>query len=205
MEILDTRAKVYSIHSQAQTAQLAKDNICYLLPNFAKSLHLNVNDILNSIDFDKKVTSSNRYTAYLGNVPYSYSYAYHKALNISENPLIETCLEAVNNCFDDAELNTVLINYYPDGSSKLNFHSDDEVEIVDDSFIFTLSLGHSRNIVFRSLEHKIHIAKVLLEDSSLLLFSKASQHIYQHAILPETGASERISLTFRKLKNKIDS
>ena len=202
MDIIDTRTKVFSIHSLAQTAQLAKDSICYLLPNFAKSLQLNVNDILNSIEFDKQINRSNRRTAYFGNVPYRYSYTYHKAKHTSENPLIESCLDAVNHCFIDAEVNTVLINFYPDGSSKLNFHSDDEAEIADDSFIFTLSFGHSRNIVFRSLKHKKLIAKVLLADSSLLLFSKASQFIYQHAILPETGTSERISLTFRKMKIK---
>ena len=97
---------------------------------------------------------------------------------------------------------TVLVNYYPDGSSKINFHSDDEDDIEDNSFIFTLSFGHSRTIIFRTLERKKHVAKISLKDRSILLFSKASQHLFQHAIQHETGVSERISLTFRKLKDK---
>ena len=216
VEILDTRVKVLSTHTHSQTPKLAKDNICYLLPDFGDSLQLNINDILSSIELDKHITGSNRYTAYYGNLPYSfyhiithiyhlpynYSYAHHEALSLSESPVIKTCLDAVNEVFQHAEVNSVLVNYYPDGSSKINFHSDDEDDIDDNSFIFTLSFGHSRTIIFRTLERKKHVAKISLKDRSILLFSKASQHLFQHAILPETGVSERISLTFRKLKDK---
>ena len=202
VEILDTRVKVLSTHTHSQTPKLAKDNICYLLPDFGDSLQLNINDILSSIELDKHITGSNRYTAYYGNLPYNYSYTHHEALSLSESPVIKTCLDAVNEVFQHAEVNSVLVNYYPDGSSKINFHSDDEDDIDDNSFIFTLSFGHSRTIIFRTLERKKHVAKISLKDRSILLFSKASQHLFQHAILPETGVSERISLTFRKLKDK---
>ena len=97
-------------------------------------------------------------------------------------------------------LYSVLINFYPCGASKLNFHSDDEIEIDDESFIFTLSFGHRRTMAFRSLKHRKHLINVPLNDCSLLLFSKASQHLYQHSILPETGVTERVSLTFRYLR-----
>ena len=63
------------------------------------------------------------------------------------------------NSFIDAKVNSELINYYPNGFSKLNFHSNDEGVIDDDSFIFILSFGHSRNIVIRSREHKITLPR----------------------------------------------
>ena len=171
----------------------------YLIPNFGKSLQLCLTDILNSLTFTEHVAGSCRFTAYYGNTPYNYSYSYHPAANLPENLSIRKCLDCINEFFSDAGLNSVLINYYPCGASKLNFHSDDEIKIDDESFIFTLSYGHRRTMAFRSLNHRKHLINVTLTDCSLLLFSKASQHIYQHSILPETGATGRVSLTFRKL------
>lgn len=124
---------------------------------------------------------------------------HHSPQRISSNHYIELCFNLVIGLFPDAGLNSVLINYYPIGASKLNFHSDDESEICKDSYIFTLSLGHSRNMLFRSVKTKRHLARVTLNDRSLLLFSRASQYSFQHAIPPGTGDQARISLTFRKL------
>ena len=200
VDILSTRVKIISTHTPHLVAQLEKNNIFYLIPNFGKSLQLNLTDILNSLTFTEHVVGSCRFTAYYGNIPYNYSYSFHPTANLTENVSIKKCLDYINELFSDARLNSVLINYYPCGASKLNFHSDDEIEIDDESFIFTLSYGHRRTMAFRSLNHKKHLINVKLTDCSLLLFSKASQHIYQHSILPETGASERVSLTFRKLR-----
>ena len=202
VDILHTRVKTISTHTPHLIAQLEKDNICYLLPNFGNSLQLKIADVLNSLIFNEHVTGSCRYTAYYGDFPYSYSYSQHPAASLSENPVIKMCLDSVNELFLDAELNSVLVNYYPCGASKLNFHSDNESEIDDKSFIFTLSFGHNRTMAFRSLHYKKHLVNISLNDCSLLFFSKSSQHTYQHAILPDTGVtgSERVSLTFRKIK-----
>lgn len=199
VDILSPRVKIINTHTPHLIAQLEKNNIFYLIPNFGKSLQLSLTDILNSLTFTEHVAGSCRFTAYYGNIPYNYSYSYHPAANLSENLSIRKCLDCINEFFSDAGLNSVLINYYPCGASKLNFHSDDEIKIDDESFIFTLSYGHRRTMAFRSLNHRKHLINVTLTDCSLLLFSKASQHIYQHSILPETGATGRVSLTFRKL------
>ena len=200
MDILSTRVKIISTHTPNLVAQLEKNNIFYLIPNFGKSMRLSLTGILNSLTFTEHVVGSSRHTAYYGNIPYNYSFSHHPAANLSENVLIKKCLDCLNELFSDARLNSVLINFYPCGASKLNFHSDDEIEIADESFIFTLSFGHRRTMAFRSLNHRKHLIKVSLNDCSLLMFSKASQHLYQHSILPETGATERVSLTFRSLR-----
>ena len=85
------------------------------------------------------------------------------------------------------------------------FHSDDEADISNDSYIFTLSIGALREMTFRTKHNKKHLLKLALPQGSLICFSKYSQSFFEHAILEleddrlgPTGP--RISFTFRKIR-----
>ena len=170
------------------------------MPSISLTLKLDLDDILNSLPLLQMPYSSKRSTAYFGPRSYSYANTTHTPQPVSSNKYVMHCLNTINMLFSDAELNSVLINYYPTCNSFLSFHSDDEKEICHDSYIFTLSVGSSRCLHFRSTLTKKHLLKITLTNGSLLCFSKASQFMYQHAVLPEPASSgPRLSLTFRKL------
>ena len=83
------------------------------------------------------------------------------------------------------------------------FHADDETDICNDSYIFTLSIGTTREMTFRNIDNKQHLLKLALSHRSLICFSKSSQSLYEHAVLagtPQDITGPRISLTFRKLR-----
>ena len=99
------------------------------------------------------------------------------------------------------ELNSVLVNHYPAGStSYLPEHSDNEVSINPDSHIYTLSLGGSRTLSFRDMSTKVNVVDHVCEHNSLYLMSRHSQNFFSHRIDKSDNAedpAERFSLTFR--------
>ena len=122
---------------------------------------------------------------------------------IAANPLIKSCFDEIDKLFPEAKVNTVLLNYYPDGDATIPFHSDNEPEICRDSFIFTYSIGQTRTLVFRDIDSKKHLCNISLHHNSLIFFTKASQFLYEHSITSQTldctHDKRRISLTFRKI------
>ena len=109
--------------------------------------------------------------------------------------------------FPGVSVNSALINYYPHLNSVLNLHSDDENEIQMNSFIITVSYGTPRKILFATKE-KIPkpIMYVVLNNRSVLIFSRNSQNYFKHGIIADcepTGhqvtESRRVSITFRLL------
>jgi len=84
-------------------------------------------------------------------------------------------------------------------------HKDDEKELDPKSSIASLSLGASRDFVFRHQENKRggkkHAnVKIVLENGSLLLMNSPTNRFWYHS-LPKrkTCKSVRINLTFRKM------
>ena len=178
-------------------------SICFIY-NTLLPTRLTVDDLLNSVKFDNSFKQSKRMTAYFGLKDYAYSNTYHTKQPIAANPLIKSCFDEIDKLFPEAKVNTVLLNYYPDGSATIPFHSDNEPEICQNSFILTLSIGHTRTLVFREIRSKKHLCNITLEHNSLIFFTKASQFLYEHSISSQTldciHDSRRISLTFRKIK-----
>lgn len=96
--------------------------------------------------------------------------------------------------------NNCLLNYYESGDSSMGYHSDSTEELMLGTGVAIVSLGAERSITFRSIadsEEKYHY---LLPSGSLLSMSQEVQHEWKHAILKQTAADGRISLTFRALK-----
>lgn len=105
------------------------------------------------------------------------------------------------------DYNFVLINRYRDGNDYMGEHRDDEEEIDEQIPIASLSLGASRDFLFKHRDCKrkdsrrqIPVVKKVLETGSLLLM-KYPTNVYWYHSLPKRASckSVRINLTFRKM------
>ena len=152
-------------------------------------------------------SSTGRKICYYGDIPYQYGDFHHAATPFKLNPHIFELKTIVNDMFRDIRFNSALINCYPTSKSTISLHSDNECEIVDNSFILTVSFGDARRLCFYNRFKKTHICNVKLVNKSVLLFSRPSQSSFLHGILSQTGSSKtignnmgRISITFRHIK-----
>ena len=82
----------------------------------------------------------------------------------------------------------------------MSWHSDDEAELGSNPVIASLSLGASRDILFRSKSDRSNKLKLQLENGSLLLMQGEIQTYWQH-MLPKRKRVQgaRLNLTFRKI------
>eukprot|EP00116_Pleurobrachia_bachei_P003108 sb/3463370/ len=92
-----------------------------------------------------------------------------------------------------------LLNFYPSGESSIPFHSDDELEIEDDSEIVCVSIGQSRSLHFRSITGPKQSRVIELGNGSVYSMTKASQGHWEHSIPADGTMGSRVSLTFRKI------
>src|SRR5204862_867573 len=98
--------------------------------------------------------------------------------------------------------NFVLLNYYvPD--SGLGFHSDDELDMLENSAVASLSVGQIRHFDLQeklpkqSKEVPMRI-RVDLAPGSLLIMEGQCQKVFKHRVPPQKTNHMRINLTFRK-------
>ena len=126
-------------------------------------------------------------------------YKYNGAADSTSEPIpieIVEIIDKIKDLYPGVEINECLINRYETGESFLSGHSDDEPNINPESDIFCLSLGQSRDIVFKdkfSGSEATHTAV----DRSLYIMTRTSQAYYTHRIDADTCRSVRYSLTFR--------
>lgn len=96
--------------------------------------------------------------------------------------------------------NSVLLNWYQDGEEYMGWHSDDESSLGPAPVIAMLSLGASRDFVFRLKQNHQVKHSLIVEDSSWLVMEASTQVLWQHALPKRKRVTEeRISLTFRLL------
>lgn len=144
-----------------------------------------------------------RLTAWVADAGLSYRYSGIKNLRNPWTPSLQKIkadIEAAAGC----EFNSLLLNYYRDGSDSNGWHADNEPELCALQPIASLSLGASRR--FRMRETALHSNNAALElaSGSLLVMAPGAQAISQHC-LPKTQrpVGPRINLTFRCIKTKI--
>lgn len=102
--------------------------------------------------------------------------------------------------FTGLKFNSVLCNFYRDGSDSNGWHSDDESELVKPVNIASLSFGDARTMQFRPKgESKVKVS-LELESGSLVVMKNPHQENWQHQIPKRAGRSGRINLTFRLVK-----
>ena len=148
----------------------------------------------------------NRSLAYFGENSYSYNGIKHNSnpIPVSDKYLC-TILEHLRNVLPDFEYNSILISKYCDGTDSLGFHCDNELEIVEQSDIVTVSLGETRTAKFRALSgsgNSCPEQSLALEHGHCFVMSRLSQNYFQHSIIADNSQNPRISLTFRLLKPK---
>jgi alkylated DNA repair dioxygenase AlkB len=94
-----------------------------------------------------------------------------------------------------------LLNHYASGTRTMGFHVDALEDLWPGTGVAILSLGAARSMRFRRLERREVTWDLRLEPGSLLYMPPAVQLTWQHALPVESGAGERISLTFRRLRS----
>lgn len=102
------------------------------------------------------------------------------------------------------EFNSLLLNYYRDGSDSIGKHTDAEPSLGLNPVVASLSLGVTRKFILshmtkkegrRYLRHELK-----LEHGALLVMGGTLQHFWKHELPKEPNVEgERISLTFRKI------
>ena len=94
-----------------------------------------------------------------------------------------------------------LVNYYPNGTTGLGFHADDESDLDPEEPIVSVSFGASRDMVFKHKRKEMSDIKVALTPGSVVEMHPPLQSNWKHAIPPRTRVTTgRFNLTFRALK-----
>jgi hypothetical protein len=93
-----------------------------------------------------------------------------------------------------------LLNFYPDGHSKMGYHADDVSELVPGTGVAIVSLGGARPMKFRGMGDPNRRHEIVLEAGSLLYMPPEVHQAWVHGILRCAHAEPRISLTFRRLR-----
>ena len=96
--------------------------------------------------------------------------------------------------------NSVLLNWYRDGSDHLGWHADDEVELGRNPVIASVNFGETRDFVLRRKDDRTTRLVLPLGHGTLLLMRGALQHHWEHAV-PKRARStrSRFNLTFRRI------
>lgn len=112
-------------------------------------------------------------------------------------PLIRELKESVENA-SGTTYNYVLVNFYPDGHSRIAAHKDDENSLDPETPIPCISLGATRKVIFRRRGYSKKT--FILTSGSLYVMNPPTNSYWTHEIPAEvTVKSPRISLTFRHI------
>ena len=141
-----------------------------------------------------------RSVAHYGDHAYCYSGVDHPAKPTADNSYLQkVIIPAVKEQYPNFNFNSIMVTKYVNGSQSIPFHSDDESSIHPDSSILTISLGNTRNIVFRSKTSVSSDLTQQLNHGDAMLMTRTSQDFYEHAIPKDFSKNIRISITMRNL------
>jgi alkylated DNA repair dioxygenase AlkB len=145
-----------------------------------------------------KLITTKRKVAWFADEGVTYTYAGVKKRGLTFTPdllQIKAKVEAITG----AKYNACLLNLYHEGEEGMGWHQDNEVEMVAESSIASLSFGAVRKFAFKhaSTGERLDIE---LENGSLLDMKGAIQQHWYHS-LPKTKKVKqlRINLTFRRM------
>jgi alkylated DNA repair dioxygenase AlkB len=163
------------------------------------------NELLNGIQwvnevvimFGKTITTK-RKVAFYANDLMEYTYSNKTKNAFPWTPLLLEIKKTVE-AYTGETYNACLLNLYHDGNEGMGWHADNEKEIIADSSIASVSIGATRNFLFKHRESgEKH--SILLENGSLLEMKGPIQRHWLHS-LPKTAKVKeaRINLTFRQM------
>ncbi len=139
-----------------------------------------------------------RQVAWYGSGAYAYAGQYHQALAMP--PVIAQLAQRLNQegqAWLRQPLNSVLLNFYPDGQSSMGWHSDAEKSLGEAPVIASLSLGAVRRFQFRHRENHALKYSVSLPSGSVLWMLPPLQRDFQHQLPKMAKVGARLNLTFR--------
>lgn len=154
-----------------------------------------------SYNFSGKIIVPKRKTCMYGK-NYTYSGQTKIAIPYQENGVLNGIKEYLERVlsFETNTLNGCLLNLYEDGDASISYHTDDEKEMDLNYPIVVLSLGATRQFLFKDIETK-EVIKTEIKNGEILLMYPGCQSKYFHSIPKEKNVNKpRISLTFRKFK-----
>lgn len=93
-----------------------------------------------------------------------------------------------------------LVNNYVEGTSTMGFHADSIAELVPGTGVAVVSLGATRTLTFRRTLARDVRWGCPLPSGSLLYMPPEVQLEWQHAVLKQPDAGQRVSLAFRALR-----
>jgi alkylated DNA repair dioxygenase AlkB len=126
-------------------------------------------------------------------------YRYSGAIHVGEGwpDWFHPLLEQVNH-IAQAQFNGCLLNLYRDGDDRMGWHADDETEIDQSQPIASLSLGSTRDFLFRHRGDQTKRAAIPLADGDLLIMHPGCQERWMHSVPQRRKVKTvRINLTFR--------
>ena len=135
--------------------------------------------------FGKTIVVPRKYSLYGS----SYNFAGVKNSGINEVPEILTPFLQFGN--------SILVNYYDDGSNYIGYHSDAEKGLV--GRVYGFSYGAARNFKFQNKKTK-EVTDVTLESNSMLIMKENTQRDYKHSLPASKKIKDRrISVTVRTI------
>jgi len=164
-----------------------------IIEGFVDSPDFLFNHLLENTVWDERMKS--RKTASYG-VSYDYSGIAYPQTGMP-NELLSICSSIEGEI--GFEPNNCLLNFYPDGNSKMGYHSDSSEELLPNTGVVIISLGSERDISYRLISDKEVKVRYRLKSGSLLYMTDELQQEWQHAIPAQKESGKRISLTFRHI------
>lgn len=152
------------------------------------------------IKFFGKTHPLPRLTSWYGDPGASYKYS---GIYSDPNPWNDGLLyvkskveAALGVCF-----NSVLLNWYRDGSDSLSWHADDERELGPEPIIASASFGDTRDFLFRRKDDKDQNLALKLHHGSLVVMKGTTQQHWVHSVPKRKSSSSRsrFNLTFRQI------
>jgi len=154
----------------------------------------------------KVYPSPRRVSWFTSNPKWSYNFGRYTqleplpAFNINNYPFLSNLRDMIQS-FTGKPYNSVLINIYETGDKNIAAHSDDDPWLGDNFDVPSISLGATREMIFRKKKDKNREIRIDLESGSLAIMSgKNFQKDWTHE-LPKKSKTIglRINLTFRNV------
>lgn len=129
----------------------------------------------------------------------AYTYSGQTLLPAPFTPGVSEMLQRVERA-TGAIFNTVLCNYYRNGTDSMGLHADNETELGIRPYIASLSLGAERRFRIVPNDKSKSAVNILMPAGSLLLMHGNAQAETKHELpkMPKL-AGGRINLTFRNI------
>lgn len=154
-----------------------------------------VNEVV--VMFGKTITTK-RKVAFYANDSMEYTYSNKTKNAFPWTPLLLDIKKTVEG-YTGKLYNACLLNLYHDGNEGMGWHADNEKEIMANSSIASVSIGATRNFLFKHKQNGVKYS-ILLESGSLLEMKGPIQRHWLHSLPKSSKVKEaRINLTFRQM------